>query len=68
VAASELAEVLHINQKEAEILAKPKRKPLVNVPPIVLALVVGFIIIVVATIFPDIKDTIVDIAQAIRLG
>lgn len=66
MATSELAEVLHINQKEAEILAKPKRKPLVNMPPIVMAMVAGFIIIVIATLVPEIKQTIIEIAQAIR--
>lgn len=48
-------------------MVKPKSKPLANVPPIVLAIVSGFIIIVIATLFPEIKQTIIEIARAIRM-
>lgn len=48
-------------------MVKPKRNKLAKVPPIVLAMVAGFIIIVVATLFPEIKHTIIEIAQAIRM-
>lgn len=46
---------------------KTRRNALANVPPLVLALVVGFVIIVLATLFPPIKQTIIEIAQAIRM-
>ena len=45
---------------------KRKRNALANVPPIVLAMVAGFVIIVIATLFPEIEQTIIEIASAIR--
>ena len=64
VAVSELAEVLHKIQRRLRTIGRNK---LTDVPPIVLALVVGFAIIVIATLFPEIKQTIIDIAQAFRM-
>lgn len=49
-----------------ETLNKTRHNALANVPPLVLAMVAGFIIIVIATLFPEIKQTIVEIAQALR--
>jgi len=46
-------------------LGKIRRNALASVPPLVLALVVGFVIIVLATIFPEIKQTIIEIAHAL---
>lgn len=61
--ASELAEVLHKIQRRLRTI---RRNKLADVPPLVLAIIAGFIIIVVATLFPEIKQTIIEIAQAIR--
>lgn len=47
-------------------MGKTRLNILANVPPIVLALLVGFVIIVLATLFPPIKQTIIEIAQAIK--
>ncbi len=46
-------------------MSKIKRNAIASVPPLVLALVVGFVIIVLSTIFPEIKQTIIEIAQAL---
>ncbi len=43
-----------------------RRNSIANVPPLVLALVVGFVIVVLATLFPAIKQTIIEIAKAFR--
>lgn len=42
------------------------RNTFANMPPLVLAIIAGFVIIVIATLFPEIKQTIIEIAQAIR--
>ncbi len=47
-------------------MGKTGRNTLTNMPPIVWALVVGFVIVVLATLFPAIKQTIIEIAKAFR--
>lgn len=48
-------------------MPKKIHNAIANIPPLVLAMIAGFVIIVIATLFPEIKQTIIEIAQAIRM-